>query len=135
MVALAGQTIAADKGCTQPDASFEAFLARFKASPQFRESRLVLPLRYVMTDPDGTSETYLTLEQIHAQKLALIINNAQATSLKGTEGELCEDPPQVKGDKATLAQSSCDTDAYSDLFQFTRRSGCWYLKSLHISGG
>lgn len=121
--------------CSVPDDSFAAFLGKFKDDERFRESRLVLPLHATFTDPDGTSEESLSLKTIHERQMKLVIGTRMASELKGSEGELCEPKPVIKGDRAKLVQYSCGTDVYSKEFDFVRVDGCWRLKKFATAGG
>jgi len=125
----------AESKCERPDSNFRDFLSRFKNNPSFRESRLILPLQYSETDPEKTTKEQLSLKQIRARKLQIICDDACAARLKGTEGQLCENRPQVKGNTAEFIQYSCGTDVYGDTFHFVRKNGCWFLRSLDSSGG
>jgi len=134
MIAL-GENAWAGQRCDRPDASFGIFLTRFKNDLLFRESRLVIPLQYSLTDPEKTTKERLTLEQIRARKMEIICGAACAARLKGTEGQLCEAGPTVKGNRAEFIQYSCGTDVYGDTYHFVRNNGCWFLQSLESSGG
>ena len=75
------------------------------------------------------------MKQIRARKLQIICDDPCAARLKGTEGQLCENPPQVKGNSAEFVQYSCGTDVYGYAFHFVRKNGCWFLQGLDVSGG
>jgi len=134
MIGLGGNAWAESK-CDRPDSSFNVFLSRFKNNPSFRESRLITPLQYSLTDPEKTTKEQLSLEQIRARRMQIICGNACAARLKGTEGQLCEEGAKVKGNSAEFVQYSCGTDVYGDSFHFVRKNGCWYLRGLDSSGG
>lgn len=134
MIMLAGSAWA-EQQCDRPDSNFRDFLSKFKNNPTFRESRLITPFQYSLTDPERTTKERLSLEQIRARKLQIICGDACAARLKGTEGQLCEESPKVKGDSAEFVQYSCGTDVYGDAFHFVRKNGCWYLRGLDSSGG
>ena len=121
--------------CERPDPNFKDFLSKFKNNPSFRESRIILPLQYSETDPEKTTKEHLSLEQIRARKLQIICDAACAARLKGTEGQLCENPPQLKWNSAEFVQYSCGTDVYGYTFHFVRKNGCWFLQGLDVSGG
>jgi hypothetical protein len=130
-----GGTAWAESKCDRPDSNFRDFLSRFKNNPSFQESRLITPLQYSLTDPEKTTKEQLSLEQIRSRKLQIICGAACAARLKGTEGQLCEEAPKVKGNSAEFVQYSCGTDVYGDTFHFVRKNGCWYLRGLDSSGG
>jgi hypothetical protein len=115
--------------------TLEIFYPDLRIIPSFRESRLITPLQYSLTDPEKTTKEQLSLEQTRARKLQIICGDACAARLKGTEGQLCEESPKVKGDSAEFVQYSCGTDVYGDAFHFVRKNGCWYLRGLDSSGG
>jgi hypothetical protein len=121
--------------CDRPDSNFGEFLSRFKNNASFRESRLITPLQYSLTEPEKTTKELLSLEQIHTRKLQIICDNACAARLKGTEGQLCEEGPKVKGNRAEFVQYSCGTDVYGYTYHFVRKDGCWFLQGLDVSGG
>lgn len=100
VIIILGASAWAGQRCDRPDSSFGVFLSRFKNDPSFRESRLVTPLQYSLTDPEKTTKERLTLEQIRARKMEIICGAACAARLKGTEGQLCEAGPTVKGNRA-----------------------------------
>ncbi len=125
----------AEQVCASPDASFGKFLVRFKNDKAFRESRLVLPLQTTLTDPESTSKESLSLRQIRERQMRIIIGDADARELKGTEGQLCETPAIVNKNRAQYGQHSCETDVYEKVFYFVRKDGCWMLKQVHASGG
>ena len=126
---------AALASCTAADASFGAFLQRFKNDRQFRESRLVLPLQSSDTDPTGTVKTKLSLKQIRDSKASIIWGDAFALEMKGTEAALCESKVVFRNNRASFAQSSCETDVYSSKYDFVRKNGCWMLLRVANSGG
>jgi hypothetical protein len=67
--------------------------------------------------------------------MEIICGAACAARLKGTEGQLCETGPTVKGNRAEFIQYSCGTDVYGDTYHFVRNNGYWFLQSFESSGG
>lgn len=130
-IAIGGSALA----CDPADASFRAFLARFKNDGAFRESRLTLPLEFSFTDPEGTTHERLSLAEIRERKMQIIRDDARAAELAGTEGQVCEGVSEEKKDSAVFFQSSCNTDVYGDAYYFVRRKGCWFLQRVEASGG
>ena len=133
-IGLSGLTWA-ENTCERPDSNFRDFLSRFKNNALFRDSRLITPLQYSLTEPEKTTKEWLSLEQIRARNLQIICDNACAARLKGTEGQLCEEGPKVEGNSAEFVQYSCGTDVYGYTFHLVRKNGCWFLQSLDVSGG
>jgi len=127
--ALAGPT------CARPDASFAAFLARFKTDAAFRERRLVLPLRLIERGPGDVSTKNLSLAQVRIYGAGLIVADPAANNTGDRETDVCEDGPHLARNAATFIQYTCHSDVYGKTFHFVRRHGCWFLKRLDWAGG
>ncbi len=120
--------------CSAPDPDFASFLERFKEDPLFRESRLQLPLDWHAFDGEKTTSEPLSLDEIHRRGITLIADRRIADERRGTEGALCESAPEVDGDRARFGQFSCNTDVYSNSFEFHRVDGCWRLARVELGG-
>jgi hypothetical protein len=123
------------KVCVRPDASFAAFLKRFKTDPTFRRTRFILPLRYTEQGPGEVSTKFLSLEQLKIYEASLIVADPAVTNTGDRETDVCEDPPHVTGNAATFIQYTCHSDLHAETFHFVRRRGCWFLKDLERAGG
>jgi len=123
----------ASNACPQPDKNFGSFLSKFKSDVRFRESRLILPLQQSYSDPDGKSTSFSSLKDLRTG--AIILNEVHDGEMANTDGRVCESRPSIKGNRASFAQHSCDTDAYSHTYYFIRKNGCWMLEKKASSHG
>jgi hypothetical protein len=124
----------AETKCKKPDVRFTAFLNRFKDDAAFRETRIIFPLKTKSSGADGNAEQEINRERYIKDGLYLIRGNKEIAERKGTEGQVCESKPLIRGAIASLTQSSCGTDIYSDLYIFANMKGCWYLTEFKSSG-
>ncbi len=126
----------AAEACSAPDTDFSAFLNRFKNDKSFQKTRVIYPLQMSFSQPDVADTTMsLSAQDILARRMVLIRGKAEAAQLAQGEGKLCEDKPEVQGDRATFIQYSCNTDVYGDKYEFVRKDGCWFLQRVAASGG
>ena len=66
--------------CIHRDASFAAFLARFKSDAGFREGRIVVPLRYRERGPGEASTKFLSRAQVKIYGASLIVADPAASN-------------------------------------------------------
>ncbi len=129
---------AADDNCSSDDTNFVSFIERFKNDKAFQKSRIIYPLQMSSTQPVDNGKMVreikkLTLKEINDQSILIIRGRSEAAELMGGEGQLCEQGPTIKGDRASLIQHSCHTDVYGYTYDFVLKEGCWFLQAFSLS--
>ena len=129
---------ATDDNCSSHDKNFESFIDRFKNDKAFQKSRIIYPLQMSSTQPDDNGKMAreikkLSLKEINNQSIVIIRGRSEAAELMGGEGQLCEQGPIIKGDRASLIQHSCHTDVYGYTYDFVLKDGCWFLQAFSLS--
>jgi hypothetical protein len=122
--------------CPKPDASFQAFLRRFRSDRAFQASRIVYPLHATDTGPQNERQTRrLSRAEVRAMPRGVLVADPLASNSGDLETDVCEDRPRVRGGRATLLQYSCHSDLFGSTYRFVDRRGCWFLQEMRTSGG
>ena len=126
----------AGAACPIPDASFDAFFARFQQDSIFRLDRVEWPLRSIGTDSEGTvtrtresRDWVLKMERAGLPLITPTISGAACfdTAPPPNRARRCSDVEYVRNDRASVVVSSPGAPGSIDWYRFRKRGGCWYL--------